>query len=232
MAELPLALAALARQDWSGPSVWWWGALRQASGLRPRAVARVAGGRPAPRMGTSCGAGQEAARQRALLTRCRSTWRRATRRSRRADGVDDPDARSSVGAVTAPGCHLCARRIHRGPDRGSRITGAATLDRGARRPRSRPFRDLRPRAVLRGALRLLRLQHLHAVRAGGLRGLAGRLARRGAPGARAGPRRGRDPAGRHGVRRGRDAVAARRRAARARCSTPSGRRSGWPRARR
>ncbi len=101
VSELPLALAALARQDSSGPSVWWWGALRQASGLRPCAVARVAGGRPAPRMGTRCGAGQQATRQRALLTRCRSTWRRATRRSRRADGVDDPVTRSSVGAATA-----------------------------------------------------------------------------------------------------------------------------------
>ena len=61
---------------------------------------------PGAEDGTRCGAGQQTARQRALFTRCRSTWRRATRRSRSADGVDDPGLRSGVGAVTAPGCHL------------------------------------------------------------------------------------------------------------------------------
>ena len=49
-----------------------------------------------------------------------------------------------------------------------------------------PVRHLRPRAVLRDALRLLRLQHLHALASWRVRRLPGRLARRGAPGAGAG----------------------------------------------
>ena len=85
--------------------------------------------------------------------------------------------RSSVDAVTAPGCHLGR---HRMPPR----TGSWEWDhrrgypgRGARRP----VRNLRPRAVLCGAVRLLRLQHLHALRAGRVRRVPGRLAGRGAP---------------------------------------------------
>ena len=120
-------------------------------------------------MGTRCGAGQQAARQRALLTRCRSTWRRATRRSRRRQTASTTRcARSSVGAVLpAPGCaHGCAAlvRIHRGTGSWESGSPARLPSIGVPAvPGPRPFRDLRPRAVLRGALRLLRLQHLHAV---------------------------------------------------------------------
>ena len=51
---------------------------------------------------------------------------------------------------------------------------------GPRPPRRPPLRDLRPRPVLQRALRLLRLQHLHADRARGDGASVGDLRRRGA----------------------------------------------------
>ena len=94
VAELPLALAALALGR-SGWPVWSVGGMARASGSRPRADGpdRVAGRRPAPRWDEMRRGSSGPRRQSALLTRCRSTWRRATRRSSRVqDGVDAPGA--------------------------------------------------------------------------------------------------------------------------------------------
>ena len=102
VAELPLAFAALAL----GAVVGAGGHVRHgASGSRPCA-ASVCGG-STRRRGGRYGRGTSGRLDRGRCSRrCRSTWRRATRRSRRADGVDGPGLRSSVDAVTAPGCHL------------------------------------------------------------------------------------------------------------------------------
>ena len=91
----------------------------------------------------------------------------------------------------------------------------------ARRARHAPVRRLRPRAVLRDPLRLLRLQHLHRLgpgadpvvdeRPGLARVVAGGAATGAGPGR---PRAGVATAGRHRVPRRRHAVAARGRRAR------------------
>ena len=95
-------------------------------------------------------AGHEAQRERGRRRQTCHGWATVHRR----------DHRSESG-LTSRGCRSTADRIV-----GRRITGAATLDRVPAVPGPRPLRHLRPRAVLRDPLRLLRLQHLHAGRAG------------------------------------------------------------------
>src|SRR5215204_4939766 len=92
--------------------------------------------------------------------------------------------------------------------RGGGATGRGVAGARPRRAGRPPVRGVRARAVLRGALRLLRLQHLHARGAGLLR-IAVDLARGAAAGARPGGARARvATGGGHRVRRRRHAVAA------------------------